>query len=76
VSSAAATLVSLLLSAATTRILHCGQAAETIEMSRAVSRSQPVPCPEAGSGAVFPSWLTSRKQPLAAVQAGSRYSLR
>ena len=62
--------------ASTTRMWQCGHAAEIIEMSRVISRSQPLPRPEDGNGDVRPFWLTTRKHPPADVQAGRPYSLR
>src|SRR5215471_3572153 len=53
-----------------------GQAAEIMETSRDASRSQPVCTEDGGSGPALPSWLTSRKQPLATVHGGRPNCLR
>jgi hypothetical protein len=55
--------------ASTSRMLHCGQTAETISMSRLISCPQPTSA--AGSGEVSPFWFTFRKQPDSVVHSGS-----
>src|SRR2546428_159719 len=60
--------------ASTKRILHCGQTAETISMSRSISCPQPV-LPD-GSGVALPLWFTFLKQPDATVHGGNPNWLR
>src|SRR5262245_7143268 len=61
------------LVASTSRMLHCGQIAETMSMSSAISWPQPE---FAAGGVVPPFWLILRKQPFAVVHGGSPNWLR
>ena len=69
--SAVARLATPSFLASTTRILQCGQTADTIETSSMVSTSHPEGTADAGSGPALPFWLTTRRHPVDSLHAPS-----